>query len=143
MSTKRTKKAAAKKRVEKPKVSKRPKKKEAVKEKKQVPVVKLEALAKESERPERLFRPTASAPHPRVSIRHDGSVKERDAKGYSLGELAAANVQAWVARRWGVPVDTRRRSTIAGNAQNLKSWFQAGEYAKPASLPKSGTSKKE
>ncbi len=144
MSTRGTKKAGVKKKAERSKVPKRPKKKEVVKEKKVIPVeVKAEAVMTERERPHHLFRPTVSIPHPRVSARHDGSSKERNARGYSLGELSAADVQPWVARRWSVPVDTRRRSILTGNVQSLKSWLQAGEYAKPASVRKSGTGKKE
>ncbi len=144
MSTRGHKKTGVKKKAEKSKVSKRPKKREVVKEKKQVPVeVKAEVVTKEREQLQHLFRPTASVARPRVSARHDGSSKERNARGYSLGELAAANVQSWLARRWSVPVDTNRRSTVTGNVQTLKSWLLAGEYAKPASVRKSGTSKKE
>lgn len=144
MSRRGTKKAGVKKKAERSKVSKKPKKKEVVKEKKVIPVeVKAEAVTQEKERPQHLFTPTASIRHPRVSVRHDGSSMERDARGYSLGELSAASVQPWVAKRWSVPVDTRRRSVVTGNVQSLKSWLQAGEYAKPASVRKSGTSKKE
>lgn len=144
MSTRGTKKAGVKKKAERSKVSKKPKKKEVVKEKKVIPVeVKAEAVTQKKERPQHLFTPTASIPHPRVSVRHDGSSMERDARGYSLGELSAASVQPWVAKRWSVPVDARRRSVVTGNVQSLKSWLQAGEYAKPASVRKSGTSKKE
>lgn len=144
MSTRGTKKTGVKKKAKRSKVSKKPKKKEVVKEKKVIPVeVKAEVVTQEKERPQHLFTPTASIPHPRVSVRHDGSSMERDARGYSLGELSAASVQPWVAKRWSVPVDARRRSVVTGNVQSLKSWLQAGEYAKPASVRKSGTSKKE
>lgn len=144
MSTRGTKKAGVKKKAERSKVSKKPKKKEVVKEKKVIPVeVKAEVVTQEKERPQHLFTPIASVPHPRVSVRHDGSSMERDARGYSLGELSAASVQSWVAKRWSVPVDARRRSVVTGNVQSLKSWLQAGEYAKPASVRKSGTGKKE
>ncbi|MBI2648864.1 MAG: hypothetical protein HYY68_09745 [Thaumarchaeota archaeon] len=140
MSTRGTKKARVKK-AERSKVSK---KKEVVKERKVIPVeVKAEAVSQEKERPQHLFTPTASIPHPRVSVRHNGSSMERDARGYSLGELSAASVQPWVAKRWSVPVDTRRRSVVTSNVQSLKSWLQAGEYAKPASVRKGSTSKKE
>ncbi len=81
MSTRGHKKTGVKKKAEKSKVSKRPKKREVVKEKKQVPVeVKAEVVTKEREQLQHLFRPTASVARPRVSARHDGSSKERNAR---------------------------------------------------------------
>lgn len=141
MSTKVAKKGRTKKtNVEKPKVLKRTRKKEPAKEKR---VARVEEKVEERQEHRRLSKPTGTIPHPRVLARHNGSLKERSARGFSWGELSAAGVERRVARGWGVQVDIRRRSTVTSNVERLKSWLQAGESTKAVSVRKAGPSKKK
>ena len=61
------------------------------------------------------------APMPTVLARHEYGMQERDARGYSLGELASVGVSFSVAKRMKIPIDIRRRSVLEGNVGNLKS----------------------
>jgi ribosomal protein L13E len=62
-------------------------------------------------------------PVPVVLARHEYGMQERDARGYSLGELASVGVSFNVAKRMKVPIDIRRRSVLEGNVGSLKSWY--------------------
>ncbi len=64
----------------------------------------------------------APAPEASVLSRYEGRMHERHAKGFSFGELAAAGLTFTIARRIGVPVDIRRRSSLDGNVATLKEW---------------------
>ncbi len=63
------------------------------------------------------------APTPVVLARHDREMKERDARGYSLGELESAGVGVLFARRNDVRVDSKRRSVLERNVSSLRGWY--------------------
>jgi ribosomal protein L13E len=70
-----------------------------------------------------ITKPKGSTPSARVSSRHGIVMVERAGKGFSIGELAGASLPLTMARRWGVPTDSRRRSVLEQNVQMLKGWF--------------------
>ncbi|KYH38048.1 MAG: 50S ribosomal protein L13 [Candidatus Bathyarchaeota archaeon B23] len=49
--------------------------------------------------------------------------KTRVGRGFSLGELKEAGITPDEARRLGVPVDSRRRSTHPENVEMLREWI--------------------
>ena len=63
------------------------------------------------------------APWPFVLARHEHAMQEREARGYSRGELESAGLTFVIARRSKVPVDLRRRSVLDGNVARLKEWY--------------------
>ena len=69
-----------------------------------------------------LARPRGRAPEAMVMSRHETGMVSRKAKGFSLGELAAAGVAPRLAAKWGASIDLRRRSVIEGNVGSLKEW---------------------
>lgn len=71
---------------------------------------------------EKAPKPTGTPPSAIVEVRHDGRMIERQARGYSLGEVAQAGLNFGLARRWGLLVDDRRRSTLKSNVASLKKW---------------------
>jgi ribosomal protein L13E len=71
----------------------------------------------------RVSRPVAAPPSPMVEVRHDGEMMEREASGFSLGEVSQAGMAVGLARSWKVIVDPRRRSVLDGNVSSLKKWF--------------------
>lgn len=62
-------------------------------------------------------------PVPMVLGRHEGEMHQRDARGYSFGELEAGGIGILFARDHGVMVDARRRSVLEGNVASLKGWY--------------------
>jgi Ribosomal protein L13e len=46
----------------------------------------------------------------------------RPGRGYSFGELQGAGVTTGEAHRWGVRVDSRRRSVLEANVDSLRGW---------------------
>lgn len=64
-----------------------------------------------------------SPPVAMVSSRHLDSMHEREAKGFSVGELASARVDMKMARREDISVDARRRSVLERNVEALKAWL--------------------
>jgi ribosomal protein L13E len=66
--------------------------------------------------------PTSHPPLAIVEVRHDGRMMQRQARGYSRGEVVQANLEIGQARRWGVLVDDRRRSVLQGNIASLRTW---------------------
>lgn len=79
--------------------------------------------------------PKPKGPPPRavVNSRHDGAMVEREARGFSLGELGGAGFNVHEASRLGLAMDVRRRTTLEENVESLKSWFTP---PKPAPAPK-------
>jgi len=71
---------------------------------------------------EKAPKPTGTPPSAIVEVRHGGRMMERQARGYSLGEVAQAGLNFGPARRWGLLVDDRRRSTLKSNVASLKKW---------------------
>jgi large subunit ribosomal protein L13e len=50
--------------------------------------------------------------------------KVREGKGFSLGELEAVELTAGKAKRMGIPVDTRRKSSHEENIETLKEFIE-------------------
>jgi ribosomal protein L13E len=84
----------------------------------------------EAPEPKRTVPPTVPPPMARVLSRHLGAMHERDAKGYSFGELETAGLNVGLAKRMNVPIDLRRRSVLEGNVAALKS-LRKPEVKKP------------
>jgi len=68
------------------------------------------------------LKPTGKAPEAMVTSRHGTGVVTRLGRGFSMGELAGAELTGNLASNWGVKLDLRRRSVIDSNVQSLKSW---------------------
>ena len=58
----------------------------------------------------------------KVVARHGIGTVTRTGKGFSLGELAEANIVPRMAWKWGVKLDGRRRSVVQANVTSLKDW---------------------
>jgi len=69
-----------------------------------------------------LARPTGRVPAATVMARHGTGMVTRSGKGFSLGELAEANIVPRMASKWGARLDGRRRSVIQANVTSLKNW---------------------
>ncbi|MCD6535756.1 MAG: ribosomal protein L13e [Thaumarchaeota archaeon] len=54
----------------------------------------------------------------------DGRIITRTGRGFSLNELRAAGITIDVAKRLGIPIDKRRRSSREENIQMLKEFLQ-------------------
>jgi len=50
--------------------------------------------------------------------------KTRTGRGFSLGELAEAGLNAGEARHLGAPVDLNRRTIYAENVERLRAWVE-------------------
>lgn len=109
------------------------KKKRASKQKKKEPEPKRTVK-------EKTPKPVGAPPSAMVDVGHGGRVVQRQASGYSLGEVAKANLNVGLVRRWGVHVDDRRRSVLDGNVASLKKW--APHAKKPAEERVEGEVKK-
>jgi len=57
-----------------------------------------------------------------VTSRHGTGVVTRHGRGFSIGELEGAGLTPGLALKWGVMIDTRRRSVIEANVSSLKGW---------------------
>ncbi len=77
-------------------------------------------------------RPTGRVPVATVVARHGTEMVTRAGKGFSLGELAEANIVPRMASKWGARLDGRRRSVIQANVTSLKNW---GSHAVKAERP--------
>lgn len=71
---------------------------------------------------EKASKPTSAPPSAIVEVRHGGRMMQRQASGYSLGEIEQAGLNLGLVRRWGLLVDGRRRSTLEDNVASLKKW---------------------
>ena len=54
----------------------------------------------------------------------ESGIKIREGKGFSLGELAEAEITAGKARQMGIPVDTKRKSSHEENVETLKEFLE-------------------
>jgi ribosomal protein L13E len=72
-------------------------------------------------------RPTRAPPFATVEVRHDGTMRQRQARGFSLGEVAQAGLSVGLARKWGLRVDDTRRSALEGNVASLKEWSSSAK----------------
>jgi ribosomal protein L13E len=121
--------AAKPKKVAKPKVEKvaKPKvekvEKAERKEAPQKPVVKAERVE------------LGPAPSAVIAARHLDSIRGRPGRGFSFSELTSAGVEFNLARREGLSVDVRRRSSVEGNVEALKQWLKTAVASKPAREP--------
>ena len=78
-------------------------------------------------------RPAGRVPTATVVSRHGTGMVTRAGKGFSLGELAEANIVPRMASRWGARLDGRRRSVIQANVTSLKNWgSRAAKAERPA-----------
>jgi ribosomal protein L13E len=61
-----------------------------------------------------------------VATRHvdSDSLHERQARGFSFGELSSAGVPLNAAKNHDLSVDVRRRSVVDKNVETLKGWMQ-------------------
>jgi ribosomal protein L13E len=71
------------------------------------------------------------APRPVVNSRHGFSMREREARGYSFGELVSAGIPVLEVKRLNIPIDIRRRTALEHNVEMLKGWYKEPER-KPA-----------
>ena len=71
---------------------------------------------------EKAGKPTGAPPSAIVEVRHGERMTQRQARGYSLGEVAQAGLNFGLARRWGLLVDDRRRSALKDNVASLEKW---------------------
>jgi ribosomal protein L13E len=71
-------------------------------------------------------RPVKMGPPPTavVAARHIDSLHEREARGFSFGELSAAGIPINMAKEGDLSVDIRRRSVVEQNVATLKGWFK-------------------
>lgn len=99
------------------------------KEQKRQPRKKPEAGKERPAAPER--QPSGPPPAAFVAARHGTGTVEREARGFSMGELERAGVPYQAARRLGVRVDTRRRSVLERNVSSLKGWYSPPRKAEP------------
>jgi len=59
----------------------------------------------------------------------------REGRGFSVGEIKAVNLSAAEARRLGLMVDERRKTTHQNNVKVLKEWLDA-RLTKASPAPK-------
>ena len=87
-----------------------------------------------------VVKPLGSVPGATVSARRGSVMIERAGKGFSLGELSDGGLSLRLAKRWGVPLDPRRRSVLQGNVAALKKWFVQPKKAveAPPKSPRAG-----
>jgi large subunit ribosomal protein L13e len=71
---------------------------------------------------ERPKRPAGKAPEAMVSSRNGTDMIVRLGKGFSMGELDSAGLPPRLASKWGLRLDSRRRSVLQGNVDSLKGW---------------------
>jgi len=85
-------------------------------------------------------------PMPTVESRHLESLHERQARGFSFGELASAGVPVAAAKREELSIDIRRRSVLEENVGKLKVWFRragnGGDEGKKEAPPAQAPAKK-
>jgi len=74
-------------------------------------------------------KPKGEAPRAMVSSRHEGEMIEREARGFSMGELGGAGFTLGAAGRLGLSTDIRRRTVLEKNVESLKSWFSPPKKA--------------
>jgi len=112
----KTKKAAKAAVPEEKKPKKAPAKAKKAAEKKEAPV---KAVVKAG--------PVQLGPPPGAIIvaRRVDSLRRRAARGFSFRELASAGVPLNAAKREGLSIDIRRRTTLDGNVEELKEWFRS------------------
>jgi len=81
------------------------------------------------------------SPRPTVNSRHDFSMHEREARGYSFGELESAGVGVSEVKRLSIPLDIRRRTVLEANVERLKGWYRKPEPNPAGGVVASSSSK--
>ncbi|MDA4125361.1 MAG: ribosomal protein L13e [Thaumarchaeota archaeon] len=77
-------------------------------------------------------KPTGHSPTANVVSRHGEGLVTRAAKGFSKGEVSSSGIPLRLARKWGLPLDYRRRSILEANVTSVKDWAgHAGTVRKP------------
>ena len=66
---------------------------------------------------------------PMVAARHGTGTVTRVGRGFSLGELSEGGLTPALAAKWGVRIDSRRRSVLGGNIGALRTWHATGTRA--------------
>ncbi|MDA4117728.1 MAG: hypothetical protein OK455_05225 [Thaumarchaeota archaeon] len=64
------------------------------------------------------------APSATIISRYNDSTQERDARGFSFGELESASISLIEARNQKLSVDIRRRTILNDNIESLKAWLK-------------------
>lgn len=86
-------------------------------------VSKAEKAVKGKKSPKVAFpRPAGKIPEAQVLSRHGTEMISRRGRGFSPGELSGAGIAAGLAARWGVKIDSKRRSVLDWNVTSLKGW---------------------
>ena len=99
------------------------------------------AEAPKAEKPKTVM-PTGRLPSAIVSARNGSETVERPGRGFSRAELSEGGLPLRLASRWGVPFDSRRRSTVQANVSALKKWYSPQKRAEGASKPAQSAPKK-
>lgn len=68
-------------------------------------------------------KPSGPVPTAHVEARHGMSTMSRGSRGFSFRELEGSGIAMLTARRWGLPMDLRRRSVLDSNVEALKNWY--------------------
>lgn len=92
---------------------------------KKAPKPKKQTEPKREPRPKAEKVKLGTAPVALVESRHLDSMHEREARGFSFGELSSAGVSLSIAKGNGLSLDVRRRSVHEGNVERLKGWLGA------------------
>lgn len=74
---------------------------------------------------EKASKPRGAPPSAIVEVRHGGRMTQRQARGYSPGEVTQTGLGVGLARSWGLLVDQKRRSVLKVNVASLKKWAPA------------------
>ena len=61
----------------------------------------------------------------RPDVKKPGEDEIREGRGFSIGEILGAGLTVHEAKRRGIPIDKRRRSTHEWNIQKLKEYLEA------------------
>lgn len=72
-------------------------------------------------------KPLGVPPRAIVEVRHGGEMMQRQARGFSMGEVANAKVSVGQARAWGLLVDDKRKSVLEANIASLSKWVPRTE----------------
>ncbi|QQG49248.1 MAG: ribosomal protein L13e [archaeon] len=78
------------------------------------------------------IRPSGTPPRPMVLSRHVDTMITREGRGFSMVELAGASVSQKDAWKWGVKLDSKRRSLLDHNVESLRKWASTAQKPKVA-----------
>jgi len=75
-----------------------------------------------------LVRPPGPIPAAYVESRRGNSMITRGSRGFSFREVEGSGIAMLNARRWGLPMDLRRRSSLESNVDALKKWYAKAKH---------------